>query len=204
MKIFFLINLCIIACLINNDLSAQLLRIDCYGTVKKEKATPEKEMFLNDAHVARQQVGIVESTKTNPSVATLKRKVFHPPLKRIIPTSQFGMRVHPVSGARKMHTGIDLKAWYEQVYSIADGIVKHEGWRNKEGYYIIINHGEVESVYCHLSEIVAAKGSIIKAGEVIGISGNTGSSTGPHLHFGVKWRYVRINPNKVLKLMNNN
>ncbi len=202
MKIIFLITIVILIQANNHDLRAQLSRIDRYGKVEinlKEQENRE----IKDTITLQNQVTLEVGSKTVLTYKTKpKKKLFHPPLKKMIPTSQFGMRVHPVSGTRKMHTGIDLKAWYEPVYSIADGIVKYAGWGNREGYYVIINHGEVESVYCHLSEISRIMGDTIKAGDVLGISGNTGSSTGPHLHFGLKWKNGKVNPERLLESLN--
>lgn len=93
-----------------------------------------------------------------------------------------------------MHNGVDLKAFYEPVYAIADGIVKTAGYGQKEGYYVVLLHGEVESVYCHLSEFLCKQGQMIKGGSCIGISGNSGNSTGPHLHFGIKHLNAEQNP----------
>lgn len=94
-----------------------------------------------------------------------------------------------------MHNGIDLKAYYEPVFAIADGLVKEASFGDKEGNYIVILHGGLESIYCHLSTILCKKGQSIKGGECIGISGNSGGSTGPHLHFGIKYmNTIYINP----------
>lgn len=131
-------------------------------------------------------------SKQNSKIASPKK--FYPPLKRIIPTSQFGWRKHPVTGEIKFHTGIDLKAYYEPVYCIADGVVSFAGQGDIEGNYVIIDHGQVSSVYCHLNKSLCKTGEVIKAGKVLGISGNTGRSTGPHLHFGVRWIDRRVNP----------
>ncbi|MFT4094197.1 MAG: M23 family metallopeptidase [Niabella sp.] len=82
---------------------------------------------------------------------------------------------------------MDLKAYYEPVYAVADAVVKFAGWGNAEGYYIILNHGNAETVYCHLSRLNVTAGEIVNGGQVIGITGNTGRSTGPHLHWGVRY-----------------
>lgn len=199
MKIIFLIILSIISPEFSQTLGAQLRRIDHFGEVDRERTKQEGDLVLRDTVMKSLKTSTIEPVGTLSPEKTLKSKVFHPPLKKMIPTSQFGMRIHPISGTRKMHTGIDLKAFYEPVYSIADGVVKHAGWGDKEGYFVIINHGEVKSVYCHLSKISVTKGTVVKAGDVVGVSGNTGSSTGPHLHFGVKWREARIDPEYYLR-----
>jgi murein DD-endopeptidase MepM/ murein hydrolase activator NlpD len=88
----------------------------------------------------------------------------------------------------KMHNGIDLKADHEDVYAVLDGIVTESGWDSKGGgNYIKIKHFDrFETSYLHLSEIYYKVGEKVRAGFIIGKSGNTGNSTGPHLHFAVK------------------
>lgn len=115
-------------------------------------------------------------------------------------TSPFGNRIHPIFGTRKNHNGIDLKANYENVYSVMDGIVTASGWDSKGGgNYIKINHfGRFETAYLHLSEIYYKVGERVKAGFIIAKSGNTGNSTGPHLHFSVREFGKLINPTHFL------
>lgn len=111
-------------------------------------------------------------------------------------TSGFGVRKHPIFGMLKSHNGIDIKASYENVYAVMDGMVSDEGWDNKGGgKFIKINHfGRFETTYLHLSDTYYKKGDIVKAGFIIARSGNTGNSTGPHLHFAVKEFGQFINP----------
>ncbi|MGC4129676.1 MAG: peptidoglycan DD-metalloendopeptidase family protein, partial [Bergeyella sp.] len=103
-------------------------------------------------------------------------------------TSPFGSRIHPIFGGSKFHNGIDLRANYENVFSVMDGVVTASGWDPKGGgNYIKINHfGRFETAYLHLSEIYYKVGERVKAGFIIAKSGNTGNSTGPHLHFSVR------------------
>jgi len=123
------------------------------------------------------------------------------PLKnKLTVTSSYGTRTHPIFGTKKMHNGIDLKASYENVYSVMDGIVTATGWDSKGGgNFIKVKHFDrFETSYLHLSEIYYRAGEIVKAGFVIGKSGNTGNSTGPHLHFSVKEFGQSINPSHFL------
>lgn len=115
-------------------------------------------------------------------------------------TSPYGIRIHPIFGATKFHNGIDLAANYENVYSVLDGIVTETGWDNKGGgNYIKVNHfNRFETAYLHLSEIYYRVGEFIKAGFIIAKSGNSGNSTGPHLHFSVKEFGQNINPTHFL------
>jgi len=109
-------------------------------------------------------------------------------------SSKFVIRIHPVSGQLKLHAGVDIKAYYVPVLSIADGIVKTVAWREKEGVYVVIAHGDFESVYAHLSSVYVQPGQLVCVAEEIGISGNTGMSTSAHLHFGMKYRGQFFNP----------
>lgn len=109
------------------------------------------------------------------------------PLGHIHVTSPFGIRKHPIFRKKLKHDGIDLRAKYEEVYSVMDGEVTAVGSDKKSGIYVIVRYiGGYTCSYCHLSQPMVGKGDSVKAGEVIAISGNTGTSTGAHLHFGVR------------------
>ena len=121
----------------------------------------------------------------------------HMPLKNgIAVTSPFGTRTHPIFGMHKMHNGADIKAYYEKVYAVMDGVVTDSGWDSKGGgNYIKIKHANsVVTSYLHLSEIYYKVGEIVKAGFIIAKSGNSGHSTGAHLHFSVSENGEYINP----------
>lgn len=127
-------------------------------------------------------------------------KIVMPLKNKITITSSYGTRTHPIFGTKKTHNGIDLKASYENVYSIMDGIVTATGWDSKGGgNFIKVKHFDrFETSYLHLSEIYYRAGEKVKAGFVIGKSGSTGNSTGPHLHFSVKEFGQNINPSHFL------
>lgn len=120
--------------------------------------------------------------------------------RKISVTSPCGTRIHPISRTSKFHNGIDLAAYYENVYSVLDGVVTETGWDKKGGgNYIKINHfNRFETAYLHLSEMYYRVGERVKAGFIIAKSGNTGNSTGPHLHFSVKELGQFINPSHFL------
>ena len=94
-----------------------------------------------------------------------------------------------------------MAAAYEDVFCIADGIVKDAGYDNISGNYIIVEHGNISSSYCHLSRIDKIKGQQVEGGVVLGRSGNTGRSTGPHLHFAIMLRDEKIDPKRFLRLI---
>jgi murein DD-endopeptidase MepM/ murein hydrolase activator NlpD len=120
------------------------------------------------------------------------------PLKHLNINSDFGFRVHPITGKYAMHCGVDLKARHDTVYAILDGLVKSTGYETGLGINIKLAHGEVESVYGHLSRILVITSDSVTAGEPIGVTGATGLVTGEHLHFSIYYRHKYINPIKFL------
>lgn len=108
------------------------------------------------------------------------------PLKRIHITSRFGMRHHPILHRYCMHNGVDLKAHYEKVFSMFPGKIAGIGQNKRSGKYVIIQTAGYSISYCHLSSILVRDSQYVNTGEVIAISGNTGMSTGPHLHLTTK------------------
>lgn len=108
------------------------------------------------------------------------------PLKNIHINSGFGMRMHPIYHKRIMHNGIDLSARYENVYSMFPGIVTKVGQDNRSGKFITIRTGDYTISYCHLSQQIVKEKDFVDAGTNIAVSGNTGASTGPHLHLTTK------------------
>lgn len=111
-------------------------------------------------------------------------------------TSPFGTRIHPIFGNTKMHNGVDLEANYVLVYSVLDGIVTEAGWDDNGGgnYIKVLHSNRFETSYLHLSEMYYKVGEKVKAGYIIAKSGNSGNSTGAHLHFAVKEFGRYINP----------
>jgi murein DD-endopeptidase MepM/ murein hydrolase activator NlpD len=110
--------------------------------------------------------------------------------------SGYGYRVDPVYGTTKFHEGMDFSAPQgTPVYATADGTVIHSSWESAYGNLIEINHGyNYVTRYAHLSEILVRNGQTVKRGDLIGKVGNTGKSTGPHLHYEVRLRGEPQNP----------
>ena len=111
-------------------------------------------------------------------------------------TSEFGMRVHPVTGAYKLHTGVDVGAPSGTSFvAAADGIVSKATYNNAYGNMVIIDHGGgVQTLYAHGSEIIAQVGQNVKAGDEVLKVGSTGYSTGPHAHFEIRINGQTVNP----------
>lgn len=115
--------------------------------------------------------------------------------------SSFGWRVDPIAGVRAMHEGIDFIAEPgTRVISAAGGVVASAEFHPEYGNLIEIDHGnDFSSRYAHLSRISVKAGQVIKRGQEIGASGNTGRSTGPHLHFEVRFKGAAQNPARFLQ-----
>jgi murein DD-endopeptidase MepM/ murein hydrolase activator NlpD len=115
-------------------------------------------------------------------------------------TSGFGYRRHPLYGYRQLHAGIDIRAKYIPVRASRDGTVLFAGNLGTYGNAVIIKHsGEFKTLYAHLSRIFVSPGMPVKAGRKIAISGSTGMSTGPHLHFEVIRNGRPVNPLKYVR-----
>ena len=111
-------------------------------------------------------------------------------------SSRFGLRVHPITGKTKSHTGIDIASNQgTAVYASDGGTVTLAGWNGGYGNCIMIDHGNgYVTLYGHLSSISVSVGQTVSQGTTIGAVGSTGNSTGPHLHFEVLKNGTRIDP----------
>ena len=123
------------------------------------------------------------------------------PLKKIIVTSPYGRRKDPFTGKRRSHNGLDLRARNEEVYAMMPGKVVKVSSDKRSGKYVTIRHGDYIVSYCHLSKALVKKGAKVLPGEVVAISGNTGRSTGPHLHITAKYGKKHIDPAILLQLV---
>jgi murein DD-endopeptidase MepM/ murein hydrolase activator NlpD len=109
----------------------------------------------------------------------------------------YGKRLkHPITRKPSFHTGIDFSVVTgTKIYSTADGIISKAERKGGFGKQIIIQHKDDYSTrYGHLSKIIVKKGDIVKKGQLIGLSGNTGITTGPHLHYEIMHYNVSMNP----------
>ena len=140
-----------------------------------------------------------------PSTYTPSSLTMVSPLRNIVITSPFGYRTDPFTRKRAFHSGIDLRANYEPAYAITYGEVIHVGYDNRSGLFVTLRHGSITLSYCHLSQSLVTKGSHVRPGTPIAITGNSGSrSTGPHLHLTLKdtKKGRAIDPSILLRLIN--
>lgn len=103
-------------------------------------------------------------------------------------TSNFGWRIHPIYGTSRLHAGTDFGVDEGTPVHAADGgVVVEAGWISGYGYTVIIDHGNgMSTLYAHNSDVAVSPGQTVSKGQVVSYSGNTGGSTGPHLHFEVR------------------
>jgi len=111
-------------------------------------------------------------------------------------SSGWGDRIHPISGQRKFHNGVDLAVPVgTPVLAAQPGTVLTAAEDDRNGRYLVLEHGHgVRTAYCHLDELLVDKRSSFERGEMIARSGNSGRSTGPHLHFVVRVNGKTLDP----------
>ena len=118
-------------------------------------------------------------------------------------TSSFGWRIHPITKSREFHAGIDLRAKLNRpIIATADGVVEYAGYHKRSGYgnLVIIDHGfGFKTYYGHLKKVTVRMGDTVIKGDVVGLSGNTGLSTAPHLHYEIRFLARPLNPYWFLK-----
>lgn len=118
------------------------------------------------------------------------------PIKKPVISSGFGMRRHPVYKMKKFHTGIDIpKAKGTPVYATGSGLVIRKGYNPGYGYFVEIQHaGGFRSFYAHLSKTLVNTGDLVRMGKYIACVGNSGLTTGYHLHYEIRKGNRFLNP----------
>ncbi len=140
-------------------------------------------------------------TNTDKYLALIKKMPLGFPIYTEI-SSPYGKRIDPINGKIGFHEGIDFKGdTGDKVRSTGDAIVKSAGYKSGYGNCIVLVHGNgYETMYAHLSKKLVARGDQIKRGQVIGLVGSTGRSTGSHLHYEVRHWGKAINPLKYMRV----
>lgn len=154
-----------------------------------------QEMFVTQSKsyeeiysLARGQDAMLQSI---PAIQPVSNK----DLERI--SSGFGYRIHPIYKVAKLHTGLDFTADIgTEIYATGDGVVeKIESIYTGYGNNVVVQHGYgYQTLYAHMSKILVKNGEKVKRGQLIGLVGNTGSSTGPHLHYEVIRNGEKVDP----------
>jgi murein DD-endopeptidase MepM/ murein hydrolase activator NlpD len=163
---------------------------------------------------------LIEVKSDNTNIETLLKKMTNEQKKtilEIIPngyplnshriTSKFGYRFHPIKHEKRFHYGLDFGGSLgSKIYATAEGIVEYAGYDKGYGNLIIISHNfGFKTAYAHmLSHDVVKIGEYVKKGQIVGEVGNSGISTGPHLHYEIKYVKRAIDPTNFLNISINN
>lgn len=182
---------------------------DPYSYGPLSKITPTKKIvpiydYLRTIQFSDipEEYNIWSSTKVNPyqvdltdmeDTVIIDLSSYYPPSKKHI-TSNFGFR------RWRHHYGVDLKVHRgDSVYNAFDGVIRITKRARDYGNYVVVRHfNGLETLYAHLNKITVKPGDTIKAGTPVGLGGNTGRSTGYHLHFEVRYLGNPINPNDII------
>ena len=200
-----IVVLWVIGCLAVSSAKAQFNTVS--NNVCRYKVRKVEEMFLLpanqpvdsiQANLLQQETDSVDSKQKQwisgyPSITY--------PLKSIKITSPYGYRYDPFTGKQSWHNGLDLRAKNEPAYAMMDGIVEKIGYDNRSGNYVTLRHGNFYISYCHLSSIIVRKGEYVYPGIIVGVTGNTGRSTGNHHHLTCKKDGKSFNPAILLNLI---
>lgn len=130
--------------------------------------------------------------------------IFCLPLQHLKLTSGYGYRLHPITRKYTFHSGIDLRARHDTVYAVMHGRLAFVGYDALTGVKLRLASGDFSFLYGHLSQVFVLPGDYVRPGAPLGITGATGRVTGEHLHFGVTYHGLPVNPLLFLhRLLNN-
>jgi murein DD-endopeptidase MepM/ murein hydrolase activator NlpD len=145
-------------------------------------------------------LGILESTLFD---ATVKKKLMPTiaPIEATWNASSFGWRIDPITGEHALHEGVDFIADVgTPIFAAAGGVVVYAGYHHQYGNMVEIDHGnDFITRYAHASKLLIRVGEVVRRGRKIAEVGSTGRSTGPHLHFEVRYKGVAQNPVRFLQ-----
>lgn len=187
-----------------NHAKAQFNTVSCPGnrykvvvenlsrTTNETEATPESITSENEKSVPDKVALPSADTKKKEQVARHLSVCY--PLSSVKINSPYGYRKDPFTGKRQFHNGIDLHARSAKVFAMMQGRVLKVGEDKVSGKYVTLQHGSFTVSYCHLSRIYVSQGQAVLPGDVVGITGNTGRSTGEHLHITIRQKGEYINP----------
>jgi len=162
--------------------------------ISKADVREQLEMAIDEAlGVSVSKKPLAPVPPSTPSKERAKKTVEN---KDVI-TSPFGERIDPLTGEKgAFHGGIDLRAKEgDSILAWDNGVVIEAGTSQRSGNFVVIEHrNEVRTSYSHLSKISVSKGQKINRGDVIGMAGETGRATAPHLHFRMDYKGNKIDP----------
>lgn len=164
------------------------------------KATPEQQRSIAIVPM-KERTANLAGNKPNEMERPNRISAIVSPLRHIIVTSTYGLRTDPFTKKKVKHSGLDFKAHYEPTYAMTYGKVIKTGSDKRSGKFVTLRHGDYTISYCHLSQIKVTQGTYVRPGTTIAVTGNSGRSTGPHLHLTLKKDGKNINPTILLNLI---
>jgi len=165
----------------------------------------KKELSLGGEFLPVSRLSLSYAESLNEDIddltAVLRKSPIGVPLDGKI-NSGYGRRRDPMNHRVAFHGGVDIDAVRgERVRTPADGVVRYAGWYRALGRAVIVKHKNgYRTTYGHLSKIMVKTGQKVQAGDVIGLAGSSGRSTGPHLHYEIAKDGKRVNPKKYMYL----
>ena len=179
----------------------------------ESKGGPFLEKKINHSDIQKTLVMLMENMQKREEIYNkmeailLKRSVLKETLPSLYPidapytSSSYGWRMDPILGKRAFHEGIDFSAPIgEPIFATAGGIVVEAGRSGAYGNLVTINHGGgLQTRYAHISKILVKKGDIVQKEQLIAFVGNTGRSTGPHLHYEIRYKKRSLDPKQYLR-----
>jgi len=160
------------------------------GEISKNLA--QRDMLGISKMLEKELLGKINNSRSS------NRNLTMPAIGKI--TSQFGMREHPITHKLTHHDGVDISLKEgTPIKASIGGSVVFSGEKRGYGKVIIVKNGDYKTVYAHCSELLFDEGAMVKKGEKIALSGNTGISTGPHLHFEIRYKDKAVNPFSLIK-----
>lgn len=194
------------------DAEVQIIDVDTWYTNQTEivqqpsagfRRVVADVSFVNDKEVSREILKEEVVMEAVPKIMKRGTKIpptYVKPINGGRLTSNFGKRAAPKKGASTYHKGVDWATpTGTPVYASCGGTVAKAGWGSGYGYVVYINHEDGRQTrYGHLSKVLVSAGQKVKQGDKIALSGNTGVSTGPHLHFEILINGSQVNPLKYL------
>ena len=188
-----------------NSAAADTFRVDPATQVNRDiTALGEADTQFRSLHAS--WIAPTEETATSvfgaqPQVKGSVPSLYPVDMQYARKSSGYGRRSAPVKGASTYHKGVDLAAPIgTPIYVTGDGVVTRAGWASGYGKVVYVDHGNgIETRYAHMSGFATEAGTPVRKGDLIGYVGNTGRSSGPHLHYEVRIDGVAQNPNSFMQ-----
>src|SRR6478609_2497690 len=179
------------------------------ASIDAEKSSIEAELTkVANEQRARAAAAAAAAGQPAPAAGPVSGALFGNPtsINPIHVTSEYGMRLHPILGYYRLHAGIDLRTYCgTPIYAAREGTVQWARWRNGFGNQVMVDHGlyngsSLMTSYNHMTSFVVGGGQHVSQGQLLGYSGNTGTSAACHLHFEVYVNGATVNPRPLLGL----